>query len=307
MAFTLANAKTYLQDRNREDTSARAVREYVKIANEANRALRAAGDWDFDKRFERVSFAGRYNTGTVSVSAGGTTVTGSGTTFTSAMVGRFIRMNGEDLLYRITAFGSGTSVTIETYQGESALSAVAYEIVDERQALPVRFRKMACPIIDRLYSPLYPQRLEDIKDARQRLRNTSYPYFYAVEWAESSSIPLAYLWLNPAPLDKRVVEVPYYAWPIELASDSDVFNIPSAGEPVMYKYLDAFLEQVQGKTNDFLGLLTATHSLAREYLAQFRAVDEHQQRIPWTPGGDMGDRRVVTNVFAPGEPRFTDT
>lgn len=58
-----------------------------------------------------------YSTGTVTINNGDTTVVGSGTTFTSAMVGRYIFLDG--LWYEITAFVSTTNLTITQYQGDN--------------------------------------------------------------------------------------------------------------------------------------------------------------------------------------------
>ena len=69
-----------------------------------------------------------YETGTVSVTNGSKTVTGSGTTFTSAMAGRKIRIKNENAYYRISAFVSTTEITLENnYQG-STDSALTYKI-----------------------------------------------------------------------------------------------------------------------------------------------------------------------------------
>jgi hypothetical protein len=49
----------------------------------------------------------KYTTGTVSVSAGATTITGSGTTFNAAMVGRYFKVDdvtGDGNWYRITGY-----------------------------------------------------------------------------------------------------------------------------------------------------------------------------------------------------------
>lgn len=56
-----------------------------------------------------------YTTGTVSLTQGSTTVTGSGTTFTSSMVGREFRVtDGSDGYdYRIAGYTSGTVLTLE--------------------------------------------------------------------------------------------------------------------------------------------------------------------------------------------------
>lgn len=77
-----------------------------------------------------------YETGTVSVTNNSTTVTGSGTTFTSAMVGRKIRVNTDNAYYRISAFVSATEITLEApYQG-STDSGLSYSIYKDEYRLP---------------------------------------------------------------------------------------------------------------------------------------------------------------------------
>lgn len=65
-----------------------------------------------------------YTTGTITTLAnGGTAVTASGSTFTSAMVGRYFKIDTDGQWYRITAVGSATTLTIASpYQG-TAISA----------------------------------------------------------------------------------------------------------------------------------------------------------------------------------------
>ena len=53
-----------------------------------------------------------YTTGTATAASGGTTVTGSGTTWTAAHVGANIRNNTLGVWHKITAFTSATSITI---------------------------------------------------------------------------------------------------------------------------------------------------------------------------------------------------
>lgn len=74
-----------------------------------------------------------YDTGTVSVSQNGQTLTGLETTFTSSMVGRwFCETNSSGLTtgkwYKITSFTSTTELTLETYFEESSLSGATYII-----------------------------------------------------------------------------------------------------------------------------------------------------------------------------------
>lgn len=65
--------------------------------------------------------------GTVSVTNGSTTVTGSGTSFTSALnVGDMIKVDADGTWYKVAAIGSNTSLTLETaYAGTTASGQAA--------------------------------------------------------------------------------------------------------------------------------------------------------------------------------------
>lgn len=58
-----------------------------------------------------------YATGTVSINTSTGVVTGSGTTFTAAMVGGYLKATGHTTHYLITAYASGTSITVVDLDG----------------------------------------------------------------------------------------------------------------------------------------------------------------------------------------------
>lgn len=74
-----------------------------------------------------------YATGTVTATQGSVTVTGSGTTFTPAMVGRWFTITdttsyGQGYWYRVTAYVSATQISLEeAYQGTTG-SGLTYNI-----------------------------------------------------------------------------------------------------------------------------------------------------------------------------------
>lgn len=92
-----------------------------------------------------------YITGTITATNGSTTITGSGTTFTQAMVGRYIQVNdvtGDGNWYRITGFTSTTVLTIEnkydglTTAGKNFIIAEIFSLPEEMQMLPVYYAMM---------------------------------------------------------------------------------------------------------------------------------------------------------------------
>lgn len=109
-----------------------------------------------------------YTTGTVDiVTNGATTVTGSGTTWTTPMIGRYIRItntdtavsSGDGVWYKITAVASATSLTISrAYNGTSLTTgAGAAYTIGEMPVLPEAFHDM--PVYDAasvFYSSINP-------------------------------------------------------------------------------------------------------------------------------------------------------
>lgn len=79
---------------------------------------------------DRLLFPADYVTGTVVMTNGSQTVTGSGTTFTSAMAGRFIRPTDGKYWYDIKAYNSATNLTLVNYFQETTLSGAGFVIAE---------------------------------------------------------------------------------------------------------------------------------------------------------------------------------
>lgn len=93
----------------------------------------------------------KYTTGTITTTNMSATITGSGTTFTQAMVGRYIQVNdvtGDGNWYRITGFSSATIITIEnkydglTTGGVNFVIAEIFSLPEEMQILPIYYCMM---------------------------------------------------------------------------------------------------------------------------------------------------------------------
>lgn len=82
--------------------------------------------WNQDRMFYLAD--AYYSTGTVTVTNGSATVTGSGTSFNQYMVGRMLYPVGSTKGLLISAYTSTTSITISANYGGTTLTGVAYEI-----------------------------------------------------------------------------------------------------------------------------------------------------------------------------------
>ena len=76
-----------------------------------------------------------YSTGTVSTTQDSQTITGSGTTFTSSMVGRWFKSTTDGYFYRIRTFNSSTSLTLESVFEGASVTNGAY-VIGESPEIP---------------------------------------------------------------------------------------------------------------------------------------------------------------------------
>lgn len=91
-----------------------------------------------------------YSTGTVTVTNASTTVTGSGTSWTSAMAGRWLKItptstadaSGDGMWYQISSVASTTSLTlVQPYGGATVSSGTTYTM-GEMNLLPEAFQEL---------------------------------------------------------------------------------------------------------------------------------------------------------------------
>lgn len=78
----------------------------------------------------------RYTTGTVSITEGTTTITGVGTTFTQAMVGRSIRIGTDLTIYTIKSFTNTATIDIDQPKLGGDASGDTFTIFQDKYALP---------------------------------------------------------------------------------------------------------------------------------------------------------------------------
>lgn len=88
--------------------------------------------------------AADYTAGTITTLAnGGTAVTGAGTSWTSAMIGRYIKITSNGFWYRITAVGGATSLTIgKPYEGTAISGGSEAYTIGELPVVPEEYQDL---------------------------------------------------------------------------------------------------------------------------------------------------------------------
>lgn len=90
----------------------------------------SAGTFRYERKMRDMS-ADDYTAGTIAVTAASAAIVGTTTTFTAAMVGRYLRINdpeGDGFWYKITSFTDATHITLDRPYNGSTASGQNYTI-----------------------------------------------------------------------------------------------------------------------------------------------------------------------------------
>lgn len=129
---TVSELLEYVRRRTNDSTWTKDVAVQRDIIRQALKRLCRARHWSFFRIRESINLTAPYTTGTVSLTDGSITVTGSGTTFESAMVGKFFQLDGDQVAYKIAAVNSGTEIELDAQYvnaGGDNVTASAYQII----------------------------------------------------------------------------------------------------------------------------------------------------------------------------------
>lgn len=214
-----------------------------------------------------------YGTGTVSTSS--TTVTGSGTTFTSSMVNSFIRIGSDTTYYRISAFGSATSLTIESALPTAAVAGSSYTIFKHIYELPSDFGRVTNAMSDIRLTEWSRPEIERIDPYRTvtgtrpevyTIRGTDYPP------VSNPAIPLFHIEFWPVPSSAQTIRIEYLKTN-SLSASSDVPLYRS--DVLVWKSAETAVFYLFGKTGDaaWSALADRYHSRYQESLQGAREDD----------------------------------
>lgn len=163
-------------------------------------------------------------TGTVSISQDGTTVTGVGTSFAAADVGKFIRIDGDDTPIVVASRSSTTSITVGTAWAPAAVSGGTYSLFPLRYALPAGAQK-ANWIKRTLPLTEATQEWLDYVDP-QRTSTASVATHWAAAPRSSADLYQVELW--PVATTPVAYTVEYLKGHTDMSADADTPLLPSS-------------------------------------------------------------------------------
>jgi hypothetical protein len=230
-------------------------------------------EWSFLRKDVTFVTTPPYTTGTISAAQGSTTVTGSGTDWTSLIVGGYLLVPDSQPL-RIVSVSSSTSLDLEAPWPSASLTDSPYTIVFPTVSLP-----SDCRTVIHLHNGRFRLREINLGVVRQRdprLSRISTPAYY-------SKISPSLLWIWPSPSASIVHRMLYMRSGTIPSSLSDTIEW-TLGEP--YFLVDGVLSEVymlafqRTGSDHFSVLAQATNQIFVSQLndAEFR--DASQRYIP---------------------------
>lgn len=119
-----------------EITQVRSIRAVVRrLANDIQSLICGVAEWPFLWTSDFFQSVAPYETGTVTATNGSPTITGVLTVFTSAMVGRKIRINNESGYYTIKSFTSTLVITLDENYTGTTTAGLSYSIYKDEYLL----------------------------------------------------------------------------------------------------------------------------------------------------------------------------
>lgn len=160
-----------------------------------------------------------YETGTVEITEGSASITGTGTTWTAAMTGRRFRVGGRSEFYTFTRASNTTGTLDRAYEGDDA-SAASYKIFQPYYALPSDLRvleSIKVPSVGRDLDQREREWLDQLDPSREFFGE---PELYAPY--DDDPTPLAQIELYPLPDTAEGLTIRYQTAKARLSATSDV-------------------------------------------------------------------------------------
>ncbi len=287
-----------------EDTLTKDDRKLVRALNRVLRVLSGVQDWRFLRSEGEIITTAQYTTGVVRLTNGSATVTGlddpniDGTALTAwtvAMIGRALVVDGDPLIYRITAVNSATSLTVnrewqgETTDGSDDAPDRNYKILQDRYDLPVDMDRPADEGWSlHTESNILPVVVVDASEVRRR-RDNRFPAAAITDpqvvalWAHDQQGEHRVAILDPLPPFQRVISFEYQRIHPVIDRDTQRILFPPRYEEVVVDGIEFALRE--GPDDDSRSdMALAEYLRTRAETASAREIGQKRIRLSASQG-----------------------
>ena len=194
----------------------------------------SAYEWYSLRTASAFYVAAPYSTGTVTVTNGSTTVTGSGTSWTSSMEGRQLIIGGQKPFYDIETVGGATSLTLRSAYTDVGAAGITYSIDNVMLECPADFLTFLTVVDTSNSYRLHTGLSQDILDTWDpaRTRSTSPSALVAAPISSSARGNLVRFEIWPRLGAAQHIPYRYVKRPALLSSVSDTPIFPVRGDVI---------------------------------------------------------------------------
>lgn len=229
-----------------------------------------------------MSLTPPYVTGTVAGTQATTTITGTGTTFTSSHVGWYLKVGSARELYKVTAVPSGTSLTVTPSLILATFSGQAFKLFALTYTLPADFRQ---PEEMSNFLTLPPMDYLGHREFRRQMTDPQFgsPENWTLMWeASAAAAATPVIAFYPFADKYRQVQYDYTILIADLVNDDDPILIPDHYREVLVEgALERFYRDVlddSGKADRSLGMMTR---LREQMVGDYGFHDDQPQFVPY--------------------------
>lgn len=195
------------------------------ILNRVHQEEVEAHEWHDRNKTSLITTVAVKTAGTISITQDSTTVTGSSTAFASTDVGSYLRPGSDEVLIKVSAYTSATSITLNDAWPGTALSGASYELFPLYYALPSDCMEVRS--ISRQGVPLRKATREEFQEwDPSRQSSASVAEYWAP--AEKDSSDNMQVEFYPHNTDAVLYTLEYLAGHTDMAADTDRPLVPSA-------------------------------------------------------------------------------
>lgn len=266
-----------------------------EILDECYRELFSTWDYSFGKVRGTIVTTAVKTSGTVSVTASSSTLTGASTSFATGDVGSFISVGGNR--YDITAVSGSTGLVIGPAYVSSANTAATYTLFKSYYNLTTNASHIIAAAIQ---WPLYEVSERELDRIDPQRNSTGQPIYYTYRGMDTSA--LQQIELYPAPASAYVIR--YVAFSIDEIATSNSKVIVLINNVLLKKALEQGCMQVAAKKDD-PNVASKWVALADRYGRQWHEGMILLQQWDMSMRGDMTER--ASGVFSDDFTRSHDT
>lgn len=260
---------------------------------DALRDLYAVSRWEFLFAYYRLELESAVDAGTVAVSAGGTSWTGTGTAwataFDSAGVAK-IRAGGE--IYRVASVDSTTGLTT-TDAALKALSSEDYYLYLDEISLNTALKSIEAMWVAARHRRLDPMSPSQMADHKSRAFVAGHPQYFAAKGQDASGVRSIELY--PIPSTNEILHIQGYKAGTIPTADGGTSDIPDEWQNVVLAGAKKYL--YEAKNDDRYGAAVADWERGKLEMLAKAGVNQGPQTISLDPavhGPERIDSQVTT-------------